>query len=106
MGTYPWWPAKLMDPARDLSFPPDADPPRPTSIPIRCAPLGIGWLFVLRWQSLAAACTLSAAQQAALSSAAHLPACPPAFLPAHSPACPPAGSLAPLSSSGSAASGS
>ena len=39
MGSYPWWPAKLMDPARDLSFPPDADPPRPTSIPIRCAAL-------------------------------------------------------------------
>ena len=34
-GTYPWWPAKLLDPARDASFPPDADPPRPTAIPIR-----------------------------------------------------------------------
>ena len=35
VGTYPWWPAKTLDPARDLSYPPDADPPRPTSIPIR-----------------------------------------------------------------------
>lgn len=35
VGSYPWWPAKLLDPHRDLSFPPDADPPRPTSIPIR-----------------------------------------------------------------------
>jgi hypothetical protein len=32
---YPWWPAKTMDPTRDRSFPPDADPPRPTSIPVR-----------------------------------------------------------------------
>ena len=88
VGSYPWWPAKTLDPQvrrraalpaaarpaaapllrgsggrlprrpsalvrlptrrpvppappppqRDLSYPPDADPPRPTSIPIRCAP--------------------------------------------------------------------
>lgn len=31
----PWWPAKTMDQSKDRSFPPDADPPRPTSIPIR-----------------------------------------------------------------------
>jgi hypothetical protein len=31
----PWWPSKTMDPSKDRSFPPDADPPRPTSIPIR-----------------------------------------------------------------------
>ncbi|KAG7671701.1 hypothetical protein Ndes2526B_g07410 [Nannochloris sp. 'desiccata'] len=31
----PWWPAKTMDHSKDRSFPPDADPPRPTSIPIR-----------------------------------------------------------------------
>ncbi|KAI3433933.1 hypothetical protein D9Q98_003735 [Chlorella vulgaris] len=35
VGINPWWPAKLLDPARDLSYPADADPPRPTSIPIR-----------------------------------------------------------------------
>lgn len=35
VGSYPWWPAKTLDPQRDQSFPPDADPPRPTSIPIR-----------------------------------------------------------------------
>ncbi|KAL4437202.1 hypothetical protein ABPG75_004341 [Micractinium tetrahymenae] len=35
VGSYPWWPAKTLDPQRDLSYPPDADPPRPTSIPIR-----------------------------------------------------------------------
>lgn len=35
VGSYPWWPAKMLDPLRDQSFPPDADPPRPTSIPIR-----------------------------------------------------------------------
>ena len=34
LSTYPWWPAKTLDPS-DPSFPPDADPPRPTSIPIR-----------------------------------------------------------------------
>jgi hypothetical protein len=35
VANYPWWPAKVLDPTRDLSFPPDADPPRPTAIPIR-----------------------------------------------------------------------
>ncbi len=35
VGSIPWWPAKTLDPARDASYPPDADPPRPTSIPIR-----------------------------------------------------------------------
>ncbi len=37
VGSSPWWPAKTLDPQRDPSYPPDADPPRPTSIPIRCA---------------------------------------------------------------------
>lgn len=32
---YPWWPAKTLDPAKDRSYPPDADPPRPTAIPVR-----------------------------------------------------------------------
>lgn len=36
VGSYPWWPAKTLDPQRDPSYPPDADPPRPTSIAIRC----------------------------------------------------------------------
>ncbi|PRW58326.1 histone-lysine N-methyltransferase Mes-4 [Chlorella sorokiniana] len=35
VGSSPWWPAKTLDPQRDPSYPPDADPPRPTSIPIR-----------------------------------------------------------------------
>ncbi|GAB4818080.1 hypothetical protein N2152v2_005126 [Parachlorella kessleri] len=34
LGTYPWWPAKTLSES-DPSYPPDADPPRPTSIPIR-----------------------------------------------------------------------
>ena len=35
VANYPWWPAKTLDPSRDRSFPPDADPPRPNAIPVR-----------------------------------------------------------------------
>lgn len=34
IGSYPWWPAKTLGES-DPSLPADADPPRPTSIPIR-----------------------------------------------------------------------
>lgn len=35
VSSYPWWPAKTLDPSKDRSFPPDADAPRPTAIPVR-----------------------------------------------------------------------
>lgn len=35
VGDCPWWPAKVLSPHHDLSYPVDADPPRPTSIPVR-----------------------------------------------------------------------
>lgn len=35
VANYPWWPAKTLDPEKDYSFPPEAEPPRPTAIPAR-----------------------------------------------------------------------
>ena len=55
MGSSPWWPAKTLDPQRDPSYPPDADPPRPTSIPIRCAlPFLVCAVLHGRWCHMAA----------------------------------------------------
>lgn len=35
VGAYPWWPAKVLNPGKDASFPPDEEPPRPNAIPVR-----------------------------------------------------------------------
>lgn len=35
VANYPWWPAKILDPAKDRSFPAESEPPRPTAIPVR-----------------------------------------------------------------------
>lgn len=35
VGAYPWWPAKVLTPGVDVSFPADEQPPRPNAVPVR-----------------------------------------------------------------------
>lgn len=45
VANYPWWPAKTLDPAKDRSFPRNADRPRPNAIPVRFfGTHDFGWL--------------------------------------------------------------